>query len=59
MLNFKCRALSDLAFSSSGFGKHILAVVAGDDGLGMTEHDIGLVAASTLDVHKVGVRGGN
>lgn len=53
MLDLESASLSDLALAASGLGEDILAVIAGDDGLGVTEDDIGLVAASALDIHEV------
>ena len=57
MFNFESAALSNLALASSWFGKDILAVVASNDGLSMAEHNIGFTAASTLNIHEVGVGG--
>ena len=57
MFNFECTSLCDFAFSSCWLGQDVLAVVAGYDGLGMTEHNIGFVAAAASDVHEVGVGG--
>ncbi len=56
MFNFESAALSNFALASSGLGENVLAIVAGNDGLSMTEHNVGLAAASTLDIHEVGVR---
>ena len=57
VLDLEGTALGQLALSTCGFGENVLAVVAGDDGLGMAEDNSSLVASSTLDVHKVRVRG--
>ena len=53
MLDLESASLCDLALTTGGLGEDVLAVVAGDDGLGVTEDDVGLVAASTLDIHEV------
>ena len=55
--NFEGASFSKFALSSSGFAEDVLAVVAGHDGLGVAEDDGGLVAASALHVHEVGVGG--
>ena len=57
VLDFECASLSKLAFSTGWFGQDVFAVVACDDGLGMTEDDCGFVASATSDVHEVGVGG--
>ena len=59
MLNLECASFRDLALSSGRFGQHVLAVVAGDDGLGMAEDDVGFVAPAAPDVHEVGVGSGD
>ena len=59
MFDFECAAFGDLALAAGGLGEDILAVVAGDDGLGMAEDDVGLVAAPALDIHEVGIGGGD
>lgn len=59
MLDFKGTSFSNFALAAGGLGEDILAVVAGDDGLSMAEDNIGLVAAPALDVHEVGVGGGD
>lgn len=59
VFNLEGTTLSNLALATSGLGEHILTVVAGDDGLSMAEHNIGLITASALDIHKVGIRGGD
>ena len=55
VFDFEGASLSELAFSTCRLGKDVLAVVAGYYGLGMAENDGSFVAASTLDVHEVGV----
>lgn len=55
MFNFESAALSNLALASSWFCEDVLAVVAGDDRLSMAEHNVGLAASSTFDIHKIGV----
>lgn len=57
MLNFESGTLSDLALSSGRLSEDIFAVIASNDWLGMAENYIGFTASSTLDIHKVGVRG--
>jgi len=57
MLNFKGTSLSDFTLSTSGFSQNILAVVACNDRLGMTEDNIGLGTTSTLNIHEIRVRG--
>lgn len=59
MFNLKSTAFSDLAFPASRLGEDILAVIASNDGLRMAEHNIGLIAASALDIHEVGIGGGD
>ena len=53
MFHLKCAPLCDFALASCWLGQHVLAVVAGDDGLGMAEDNVGLVAASASNVHEV------
>ena len=53
--NFKSTAFCEFAFASCGFTENVFAVVAGDYSLCVTEDDGSFVAASTLDVHEVGV----
>ena len=55
VFDFECASFGEFAFSAWGLGQYILAVVAGDHGLGVAENDSGLVASSALDVHKIGV----
>ena len=57
--NFKSTAFCEFAFASCGFTENVFAVVAGDYGLGVTEDDGSFVAAAALDVHEIGVGGGN
>jgi roadblock/LC7 domain-containing protein len=57
--NFKSTAFGEFAFASCGFTENIFAVVAGDYGLCVAEDDGSFVAAATLDVHEIGVGGGN
>ena len=57
MLDFEGASLGDFALSTCGFGQHVLAVVAGNHGLGVTEHYGGLAAASTPHIHEVRVGG--
>lgn len=57
MLDFEGAAVGDFALAPSGFSENIFAIVAGNDGLGVTEHNTGLVAASAFDVHEIRVRG--
>ena len=59
MLDFESASFSDFAFSSSGLGEDILAIIAGDHGLSVAEDNVGLAASSALDVHEVGVGGGD
>ena len=54
-LDLKGAAFSELALASSGLGENVLAVVAGNNGLGMAEDNSGLVAAAALDVHEIRV----
>ena len=57
--NFKSTAFCEFAFASCGFTENVFAVVAGDNGLGVAEDNSSLIAASALDVHEIGVGGGN
>lgn len=59
VLNFEGAAVCDFALASGGLGEDIFAVVAGNDRLGMAEHHIGFAASSALDIHEVGVWGGD
>lgn len=59
MLDFEGTTLGDFTFSTGGLGEDILAVVTGDDGLGVAENNVGFVASSAFDIHEVGVGGGN
>ena len=59
MLDFESTSFCDFAFSSSGLCEDIFTVIAGNNRLGMAEDNIGLVAASTSDIHKIRVRSGN
>ena len=53
VLDFESRSFSDLALSASRLGQYVFAVVAGDDGLGVAEDNVGFIAASALDIHEV------
>jgi hypothetical protein len=55
VFDFEGASLSQLAFSTCWLGKDVLAVVAGYYSLGMAENHSSLVAATTLDVHKIRV----
>jgi len=55
MFNFESAALSNFALASSGLGENVLAVVAGNHCLCMTENCRCFTAASTLDIHEVGI----
>lgn len=55
MFNLESASFGDLAFSSCWFCQDILAVVAGYDWLGVTEHNVGLAASSAFNIHKVRV----
>jgi roadblock/LC7 domain-containing protein len=57
--DFKSAAFSEFAFTSCGFTEDIFTVVAGNYSLCVTEDDGSFVAASTLDIHEIGVGGGN
>ena len=54
-LDLESASFSEFALSSGRFTEDVLAIVAGNDGLGVAEDDSSLVAASALDVHEVGV----
>ena len=58
-LDLERAAFSKFALAAGGLAEDVLAVVAGNDGLGMAEDDCGLVASSALDVHEVGVGRGH
>ena len=58
-LDFESAAFGEFAFTSCGFTENVFAVVAGDYSLCVTEDDGSFVAASTLDIHEIRVRGGN
>ena len=58
-LDFECASFSEFALSSGGFTEDVLAVVAGDNSLGMAEDDGSLVATSAFHIHEVGVGSGN
>jgi hypothetical protein len=51
--------MGELALSSGGLAEDVLAVIAGDDCLGVAEDNRGAVAALASHVHEVGVRGLN
>lgn len=55
IFDFESASFSEFAFTSWWLGEDVFTVVAGDDWLGVAEHDWGLVASSALDVHEVGV----
>ena len=55
MLDFECASLCDFALSSGWLGQDILAVVAGNDRLGMAEDYVCFVTSSTSDIHEIGV----
>lgn len=57
--DFECAALCEFALAACRFGEDVLAVVAGDYGLGVAEDHGGFVASSALDVHEVGVGSGD
>ena len=57
--DFESTAFGEFAFTSCGLTEDVFAVVAGDYGLCMAEDDGSFVAASALDVHEIGVGGGN
>jgi hypothetical protein len=54
-LDFESAAFSEFAFTSCGFTENVFAVVAGDYSLCVTEDDGSFIAASTLDIHEIGV----
>ena len=53
MLDLESRSFSDFALPTCGLGEYVLAVVAGDDGLGVAEDNVGFIAASALDIHEI------
>ena len=55
VLNFEGTTLCDFALSAGGLGEYVFAVVAGNDWLGVTEYNVGLVAASAFYIHEIGV----
>ena len=59
IFDFEGGSFGEFALPSCGFTEDVLAIVAGDHGLGVAEDHCGLVAASALDVHEVGVGGGH
>ena len=59
MFNFESAALGDFALASGGLGQNVLAVVAGDHGLGVAEDHGGLAASSAPNIHEVGVGAGH
>lgn len=58
-LDLESTSLGQFALASCGFTEDVLAIVAGNDGLGVAEDNGSLVATSALDIHEVGVGGGN
>ena len=54
-LDLEGASLGEFALSSCGLTEDVLAIVAGNDGLGVAEDNCSLVASSALDVHEVGV----
>ena len=58
IFDFESTSFCQFAFSACWFTQDVLAVVACHYCLGVTEDDCSLVAASALDVHEIGVRGG-
>lgn len=54
-LDLESAAEGKLAFASGGLAENVLAVIAGNDGLSMTEDSAGTVATSALNVHEVAV----
>ena len=54
--DFECASFCQFALAAGWLAEDILAVVAGNNGLGMAEDDCGFVAASTFDVHEVWIR---
>lgn len=59
MFNFESTSFGDFAFATSGLGEDIFTIVASNNRLGVTEYNIGFVAASAFNIHKVGVGGGD
>lgn len=59
MFNLKSTSLSNFALTSSRLSKNIFAVITGNDRLGMAENNICITATSTLNIHKIRVRGRN
>jgi hypothetical protein len=57
MFNFESTSFSNFAFSTSRFGEDIFTVVASNNRLSMAEYNIGFVAATAFNIHKVWVRG--
>ena len=57
IFDFECRSFGEFALPSCRFTENVLAIVAGDYGLGVAEDYCGLVAASAFDVHEIGVGG--
>ena len=58
IFDFEGGSFGEFTLPSCGFTEDVLAVVACHYSLGVTEDDCSLVAASALDVHEIGVRGG-
>ena len=59
MLDLEGASFGNFAFPSGWLGENVLAVIAGNDWLGVAEHNIGFAASSAFDVHEVGVRSGD
>jgi hypothetical protein len=59
ILDFEGATLCEFALAASRLAEDVLAVAAGDHGLGVAEDYGSLVAASALHVHEVAVGGGN
>ena len=57
--DLKSAALSELDLTAGGLAEDVLASLAGDGGLRVAEDGGCLVASSALDVHEVGVWGGD
>ena len=53
MFNFESTSFSNFAFSTSRFGEDIFTVVASNNRLSMAEYNIGFVAATAFNIHKV------
>lgn len=53
--NLKSASFSKFTFSTSWLAEYVFTVIAGNNGLSMTEYNSGLIASSTLDIHEVGV----